>query len=142
LPETLLLPTAPRRAHPMLRILIVDDDRDTPEPLRFPLELWGHHVLTAISGTAAIKAVEHFRPDVVILDLALRSKPSGYDVARQIRQQAGKQPVIICVSGYGREEERHPAHEAGWDHHLVKPAGLGELHRILGAVQAKAALPA
>ena len=106
----------------MLRILIVDDDWDTTEALRFPLELWGHHVLTAADGTAAGEAVELFRPDVMILDLARSSEPSGYDVARQVRQQATKQPVIIGLSGCGREEEGHQSHEAGCDHYLIKPA--------------------
>ena len=90
----------------MLRILVVDDDPDTTESLARLLSLWGHEAFTAHDGAAAVKAADQFRPDVVLLDLALRSRPDGYEVARQIRRQAGQQPVILCVSGYGRGNHR------------------------------------
>jgi CheY-like chemotaxis protein len=115
----------------MLRILVVDDDPDTTESMARMLSLWGHEAFTAHDGATAVKAADQFRPDVVLLDLALQSRPDGYEVARQIRRLARYQPVIICVSGYGRDEDRRRAREAGCDHHLLKPADPDALRRLL-----------
>jgi DNA-binding response OmpR family regulator len=126
----------------MLRVLVVDDDRDTREATRLLLKLCGHEVVTARDGAAAIKAADSYRPDVVLLDLALGRGPDGYEVARQVRRGAGAQPVILCVSGYGRDEDRRRSRDAGCDHHLVKPADPEELGRLLRAVEAGLPLPA
>jgi DNA-binding response OmpR family regulator len=125
----------------MLRVLVVDDDRDTREATRLLLTLCGHEVVTARDGAAAVQAADSFRPDVVLLDLALGPGPDGYEVARQVRRRAGAQPVILCVSGYGRDEDRRRSREAGCDHHLVKPADPEELGRLLRAVEAGLPLP-
>ncbi len=118
----------------MLRVLVVDDDRDTTETMCFLLTAWGHEACTAHDGAAAIQAIEQFRPDVLLLDLALGSRPSGYEVARHARQRAGKQAIIICVSGYGQEEDRRRSREAGCDHHLLKPVDLDGLHGLLDSI--------
>src|SRR5262249_13193589 len=76
---------APCEVPPMLRILVVDDDPDTNESMACVLRLWGHEAFTARDGAAAVKAADQFRPDVLLLDLDLRSRPDGYEVARQIR---------------------------------------------------------
>jgi CheY-like chemotaxis protein len=120
----------------MMRVLVVDDDRDTTETMCFLLMAWGHETHTAHDGTAAIEAAEQFRPDVMLLDLALGSQPSGYEVARHVRQQPGKQIVIICVSGYGQDEDRRRSREAGCDHHLLKPVDLEGLHSLLDSIRA------
>jgi CheY-like chemotaxis protein len=123
----------------MLRVLVVDDDPDTTETMGCVLRLWGHEVFTAHDGAAAVKAADQFRPDVVLLDLALRSRPDGYEVARQLRLQAAKHPVIICVSGYGRDEDRRRSREVGCDYHFLKPAdpdAVAQLLRSIGAAVA------
>jgi DNA-binding response OmpR family regulator len=125
----------------MLRVLVVDDDRDTREATRLLLKLWGYEVFTARDGAAAVRAADRFRPDVVLLDLALGRGPDGYEVARRVRRRAGARPVILCVSGYGRDEDRRRSREAGCDHHLVKPADPEELGRLLRAVEAGRRLP-
>jgi two-component system, sensor histidine kinase len=126
----------------MLRILVVDDDPDTTQSMACVLRLWGHEAFTAHDGAAAVKAADQFRPDVVLLDLDLGSRPDGYEVARQVRRQAGPQPVILCVSGYGRDEDRRQARAAGCDHYLLKPPDLDELRRLLLAVQDGSPRPA
>jgi DNA-binding response OmpR family regulator len=134
LPGKFFPTVALREVRPMLRVLVVDDYPDTAESTAYLLQLWGHEVFTARDGTAGVKAADHFRPDVVLLDVALGGRPNGYAVARQIRQQAEKQPVIICVSGHGRAEDRRKSRAAGCDHHLIKPADPDELQRLLQAV--------
>jgi DNA-binding response OmpR family regulator len=119
----------------MLRVLVTDDDRDLTETTRVLLECWGHQVFTAHDGTAALRALDGFHPDVVLLDLGLPGT-DGYDVARQIRREAGRQPVIVCLSGYGSDEDRRRSREAGCDHHLLKPADPDELRRLLGEIRA------
>jgi DNA-binding response OmpR family regulator len=121
----------------MLRILVVDDDPDTTQSMACVLGLWGHEAFTAHDGTAAVKVAAQFRPDVVLLDLALGSRPDGYEVARQIRRQAGKQPVILCVSGYGRGDHRRRSREAGCDGHLLKPVNPDDLRRLLQELQGR-----
>jgi CheY-like chemotaxis protein len=119
----------------MLRVLVMDDDRDLRETTRILLEWWGHQVSTAPDGAATVRAVDQFRPDVVLLDLGLPGM-DGYEVARHVRRLGGKQPVIICVSGYGQDEDRRKSREAGCEYHLLKPADPGELKRLLHGIQA------
>jgi CheY-like chemotaxis protein len=120
----------------MLRVLVVDDDPDTRESMGSLLDAWGHRFLTARDGAAAIEAAECFRPDVLLLDLALGTWPDGYEVARRVRRLTGKQPVIICVSGYGRDEDRLRSHESGCNLHLLKPADPDNLAQLLRSIDA------
>jgi CheY-like chemotaxis protein len=128
------------RASLMLRVLVVDDDRDTAETMCALLEMQSYAVFIAFDGTTAVQAAEALHPDVVLLDLALGSVPDGYEVARQIRRQAGKQPVIVCISGYGRDVDRRESRNAGFDLHLLKPVNLADLEQLLGAIRDGVAL--
>jgi two-component system CheB/CheR fusion protein len=119
----------------MLCVLVVEDSPDTAETTRVLLELWGHVTLIAHDGPAAVQAADRFRPDVILLDIGLPGL-DGYEVARQVRRLIGKQPVIICISGYGRDEDRRRSREAGCDYHFVKPADPDQLERLLRAIEA------
>jgi CheY-like chemotaxis protein len=118
----------------MLRILLVDDCPDTLASLSVLLEAWGHELRTAFNGPTALKIVERFSPDVVILDLAMPGM-SGYEVARRFRQQYGRRLALICLTSYGEEEDRQQASDAGCDHFLVKPCEPADLDRILAACE-------
>jgi two-component system CheB/CheR fusion protein len=118
----------------MLRVLVVDDDRNTTATMRLLLRAWGHAVATVTDGAAAVGAADAYRPDVVLLDLALGGPMDGLAVARLIRRQGGARPVLVCVSGYGGEEDRRRSRAAGCDHHLLKPADPDELRHLLQAV--------
>ena len=119
----------------MLRVLVVEDNRDTARTMSVLLEVWGHQPFVEYDGAAAVQAADRFRPDVILLDIGL-PRLDGFEVARQVRRLAGKQPFIICISGYGRDEDRRRSREAGCDHHLVKPADLDLLLRMLRAIEA------
>jgi signal transduction histidine kinase len=113
------------------RILAVDDSRDAAHSLTLMLELMGHEVRTAYDGLEAVQAAATFRPDVVLLDIGL-PKMNGYEAARQIRQQAwGKNVVLIAITGWGQEEDKRRALDAGFDHHLTKPVEGAALERLL-----------
>jgi CheY-like chemotaxis protein len=100
------------------------------------VQAWGHEVVTARDGPAAVTAAGASRPDVVLLDLALGGPTDGLAVARQIRRQGGARPVLVCVSGPGGEDDRRQSRAAGCDHHLLKPADPDALRHLLQAVPA------
>jgi two-component system CheB/CheR fusion protein len=103
------------------RVLVVDDNADAREALRFLLEDEGHRVRTAGDGPTALREAETFRPDVVLLDIGLPGM-DGYEVARRLRTRPGsRDSLIVAVSGYGQAEDRERSRAAGFDDHLLKP---------------------
>lgn len=121
-----------------LRLLIVDDNRDTAESLSMLLELMGHEVRTAHDGLAAIDVASEFRPDAVLLDIGL-PRLNGYDAARRIREQDwGAAMHLIAVTGWGQDTDRNQAKAAGFDHHLTKPIDIQTLTKLLAGGRDKA----
>ena len=93
-----------------------------------------HDVRTAHDGPAALAAALEFRPHVMLLDIGL-PRMDGYEVAGRLRQQAElTNVVLVALTGYGQEEDQRRSKEAGFDHHLVKPADFSEVRKILAAV--------
>jgi PAS domain S-box-containing protein len=124
------------------RILVVDDNRDTTATLALILERSGHHVHVAHDGLEAVHAAAAFRPDVVLLDIGL-PKMNGFEVAKRIRQQRGKGDVaLVAITGWGQQEDRRRAMEAGFDHHLTKPVELVALMQLLATLNPASQPPA
>jgi CheY-like chemotaxis protein len=122
-----------------LRVLVVDDRRDAVELLATLLKTAGHEVRTAADGPTALEAALDYRPDVVVLDIGLPGL-NGFEVAKRIRKEPTvKHAVLIAMTGYGQPADRQCSKEAGFDHHLVKPADFGEVLRILATVGEKTA---
>jgi PAS domain S-box-containing protein len=122
-----------------LRVLVVEDNRDSAASLAMLLRIAGHDVRTAHDGLEAVGAAGEFRPDVALLDIGL-PKLNGFDAARRIRQQpwsAGM--VLIAVTGWGQDDDRKRSKESGFDHHMVKPVDPGALMELLGALGRTAA---
>lgn len=135
-PSVPLPPPTPPLARPQksLRVLAVDDHADAVQNLALLLEIAGHEVQLAYDGPSALEAAQAMRPDVMLLDIGLPGL-TGYEVAQRIRQQhALKDIVLVALTGYGREADRKRAKNAGFDYHLVKPAGFGEVEEILARV--------
>lgn len=123
----------------VLRILIVEDNRDSADSLKALLEALGHDARVAYDGESAVRAAAAVQPDVIIMDIGLPGL-SGFDVARQIRAQSpGKRLKIVALTGWGQESDRLHSAAAGIDHHLVKPLDLAALRRILESRQMPAA---
>jgi CheY-like chemotaxis protein len=121
----------------VLRVLIVDDNEDAATTLELLLEQASHLVRVAHTGPAGLAAALEFLPDVMLLDIGL-PELDGFEVAKRIRLQAALHDVVlVAMTGYGREKERKRSQEAGFDHHLVKPADFGTLEQILAAVSEK-----
>ena len=114
-----------------IRLLIVDDNRDAADSLALLLGLEGHEVRVAYAGRPAIEVAHEFKPEIAILDLGLPDL-SGYDVARLLRQDPALARIeLIALTGWGQEEHRRRALEAGFDHHITKPVDLEALERLL-----------
>lgn len=127
-------PEAPALVPP-LHILVIEDNADGAESLRRLLELNGHRVQTAHTGSEGVELAQSTLPDVVISDLGLPGM-DGYAVARALRTSAKTQEILlIALSGYASVEDRRNSRAAGFDEHLAKPVNFEDLDRILAAVR-------
>jgi len=111
------------------RVLVADDHRDTADSLEMLLSLLGHEVTVAYDGPSALRAAVTSSPDVMLLDIGL-PKLDGYEVAKRIRQR-GLTALLVAVTGWGKEEDKRRAVEAGFDVHLTKPIDLETLEKLL-----------
>ena len=115
------------------RVLVVDDNIDAAETLAMLLGMIGADVHVTHDGPAALAAFATSPPELVLLDIGMPGM-DGYEVARRLRALDPEHRVsIVALTGWGQNEDRRLAREAGFDHHLVKPANLDALRAILGA---------
>jgi CheY-like chemotaxis protein len=113
------------------RILLVDDDPDSSEPLSLLLQSKGHETRVATDGAQAISVADEFKPNCVLLDLGL-PKMDGYEVARRLRDRPyGSDVVIVALTGWAGREIRTKAAAAGFDYHIVKPVNWDEVEKIV-----------
>jgi signal transduction histidine kinase/DNA-binding response OmpR family regulator len=116
---------------PPRRVLVVDDNHDAADSLGMILKLLGADVRVARDGPEALETLQDYDPEVVLLDIGMPGM-DGYEVARRIRaQRRGPRPTIVALTGFGQEKDRRDAREAGFDHHLVKPAEIDALKALL-----------
>ena len=117
-----------------LRVLVVDDNVDAARSLETILTMMGHDAHSAFSGAEAVRMVAHEPPDFVFLDIGLPDF-SGYEVAMNIRRiLADRTVVLVALTGWGSEDHRRRSTEAGFDHHLTKPADTAIIRRILQGI--------
>jgi DNA-binding response OmpR family regulator len=103
------------------------------------LELSGHHVQTAYTGRRALELAEAFRPHALLLDIGLPDF-NGYELAAKIRALPwGRGVILIAVTGWGQEEDRARALEAGCDHHLTKPIAPETVESLLQSLAFRSA---
>ena len=115
--------------------MVVDDNQDAAQMLATLLEVQGHAVSVEYDGRGALKRARLELPQVMLLDIGLPDT-DGYALARQLRALPELHgATLIALTGYGQNEDRRLAEEAGFDHHLVKPADLGQVARILADVE-------
>lgn len=123
-----VLPPPPRqRRTAALRVLVVDDNRDAAQSVASFLQIEGHEVRIAGDGLQALELAAGFAPQVVVLDIGLPLL-DGYEVARRLRDAPVTRPaLVLALTGYGQQEDRHSAQSAGFDRHFVKPVDPAEL---------------
>ncbi len=113
------------------KILVIEDNVDAAATLRDFLELSGHEVELAASGTDGVQAARQLHPEVVLCDLGLPGM-TGYEVATALRKDPETRSAkLIAVTGYGRDEDRRRSKEAGFDLHLTKPVDPNQLKALL-----------
>jgi CheY-like chemotaxis protein len=118
-----------------LRVLIVEDNLDAAEMLELAVSQLGHVTKVAHDGATAITIATQFAPDVVLLDIGLPVM-NGYTVVRALRELPQFTNVhIAAVTGWGQEEDRRKAREAGFDSHFTKPLSPEVLHDLLTTIE-------
>jgi CheY-like chemotaxis protein/anti-sigma regulatory factor (Ser/Thr protein kinase) len=115
------------------RLLIVEDNPDIADTTATMMAMAGHTVRCARDGMQALAEAQSFEPEVVLLDVGL-PELDGYQVARRLRQlPQTRQALIIGLTGYGMPADRQRGREAGFDHHLLKPADPNEMRALIEA---------
>ena len=128
------MPDAPLRPKDVVRstdVLVVDDNVDAAEMLAMFLSMSGCTARTVHTASDALALLESFRPRVALLDIGLPDL-TGYELARRIRALPGGGAILlIAATGWGQENDRQLAFEAGFDHHLTKPIDFDRLRALL-----------
>jgi PAS domain S-box-containing protein len=115
------------------RILIADDNHDSADTLALIFQAAGNTTRTVYDGRTAVEVAETFRPQIILLDLAMPGL-SGTDVCRYIREQPwGTSVRIVAVSGLGQKQDHRRTLAAGFNQHLTKPVNPDQLLALLSA---------
>jgi len=113
------------------KVLIAEDHVDSARCMARMLEQWRHVVRVVGDGAAAVATAREFLPDAILLDIGLPGM-DGYEVARTLRTQAEfGETLILALTGYGREQDRQRASDAGFNSHLTKPVDPEVLRKLL-----------
>ena len=124
-------PSSRRRVGEGRRVLVVDDNEDAAELLSLAVADSVTKSARAGDGLQALELASAFRPEVILMDMGM-PRMDGYETARRFRPQPwGAGITLVAVTGWGQEEDRRKTREAGFDHHLVKPADIHDVDAIL-----------
>jgi signal transduction histidine kinase/ActR/RegA family two-component response regulator len=143
---TTALPAGPRPTLPPLqvvtgrhlRVLIVEDNLDAAEMLHLVISKMGHVTRVAHDGSSAITAATEFAPDLVMMDIGLPLM-NGYAVVRALRERPQFADVhFAALTGWGQDEDRRRAQEAGFDSHFTKPLAPAMLEALLASLSHRA----
>jgi signal transduction histidine kinase len=133
------LPARPAEASPAgyagtgLRVLVADDNADAAESLSELLALCGNEVRTAVDGVSAFAIAQVFRPQAMLVDIAMPGL-NGHELCRKVREAPwGGDVLMVAASGWGQQDDRQRSMEAGFDHHLVKPVDYTAVDALLAA---------
>lgn len=122
-----------------MRVLIIDDDRDTVDSMASLLEILHCEVRAAYDPFTGLEEATTFQPALLLADLAMPVL-SGVELARRVRQcRALDQTVLAAVTGYSDDTYRRAAKEAGFDEYLVKPIAFDLLMELLARVEQRIA---
>ena len=132
---------APGASTSRRRILVVDDNDDAAGALAAMLKHLGAEVRVAHSGPEALEAYGPFDPAIVVLDIGMPGM-NGYEVAKRMRGlHPDRRTTIVALTGWGQTRDRQLALEAGFDHHLIKPAEIAALEAVIATADGRAAAP-
>lgn len=118
-----------------LQVLVVDDNRDAADAMVMAAQVLGHEAVAVYDGGAALKLLESYRPDLMILDLSMPGM-DGYALATAIRARPEFEATpLVALSGFGADADRQRALQSGFDLHTLKPMEIDTLEQLLLRVQ-------
>lgn len=119
------------------RILIVDDNRDNMELIRFLVEQSGHQVITARHGKEGLQLAQEQRPDLILLDLAM-PELDGWEVARELKAEPLTRDIpLIAITAYAMPGNRRKALDSGFDDYITKPLHIPTFGEQIGRLLEK-----
>ena len=117
----------------MRRILIVEDNVDSAETMQLLLALGGYDARTAYDGAAAVEIARDFMPEVILCDIGLPGK-NGFELARELRElPQTRGAFLVALTGYGDDDDRSRATEAGFNAFQLKPVEPDALNALLAS---------
>ena len=122
-----------------LRILVVDDNRDSAMTLAMMLRMMKQEIFQAHDGQEAVETAAQVQPDLILMDIGMPVM-NGYEACRQMRaQEWSRGMTIVALSGWGQDEDKRQSQEAGFDAHLVKPIDPAALQALVASLTARRA---
>ncbi|HVJ85144.1 MAG TPA: ATP-binding protein [Caulifigura sp.] len=117
---------------PPLQVLIADDNQDAAKMLSLMFRRLGHQVHAVHDGHRAVQAMMENPPDLAILDIGMPVM-NGYEAAQAVRKNLNRDRSVylVALTGWGQDDDRRRALEAGFDTHLVKPVETETLVSLL-----------
>ncbi|MCW8195990.1 response regulator [Proteobacteria bacterium 005FR1] len=113
------------------RVLLIEDEKDTAATMQQLLDLLGHEVHLAHTGPEGLKKAMAIAPTLIICDIGLPGL-DGFAVAQRLRQSATTESTpLVALTGYGDGDVIQRARDAGFDHHVTKPASLEDIRQLL-----------
>lgn len=117
-----------------LRILVIDDNKDSADSLTLLTQIWGYRARTAYDGLSGLCLFDIYQPDMVIADLAM-PRLSGGALAEAIRlRPTGRHPILIAHSSDVGEARQRIAFDSGFDHFVAKPADPIALRSLFAGI--------
>jgi PAS domain S-box-containing protein len=123
-----------------LRVLVIDDNRDSADSARDVLRLLGNHVEAAYDGEAGIAVAARMKPQMILLDLAMPGM-DGFEVRRRLGEDGGRDAFLVAMTGFGNEDDKRRTRAAGFDAHMTKPVELDALVKLLNEARERAGKP-
>jgi CheY-like chemotaxis protein len=120
-----------------LRVLVIDDNRDSADSATDVLRLLGNQVESAYDGEAGIAVASRLRPHMILLDLAMPGM-DGFEARRRLLASESRDAFLVAMTGFGNEEDKRRTRAAGFDAHLTKPVELDALVSLLNEARSRA----
>ena len=119
------------RANVALKVLVVDDNKDSAKTMGWTLEMLGHEYQLAFDGESALQIAQRYVPQLILLDIGLPGM-TGYEVCAEMKASNSlRESLFVAQTGWGQTQDKEKAKAAGFDYHLVKPVNINELKRII-----------
>jgi CheY-like chemotaxis protein len=113
------------------RVLIVEDNIDSADTMQILLEMAGYEARATYDAATALSVAREFAPHAVLLDIGLPRK-DGCEVARELRAlPQTKSSLLVALTGFGHDEDRQRATDAGFDAYQVKPVEPAAIQSLL-----------